>query len=399
MRKKLYIICFAFIVSLIAVRFYPFFSSDIRPMFSDARVANLNSMSSSSNLKYTDESSAEAKVIGLVPNSDGNNKISNKVEVEITTGKHKGQILEVDNLIGEATTDKNQIEDYNVEKGNEVILDFEEDSNGNIKDASISDFVRYKNLAIIVVIFIMLQIIIGGKKGIMSLITLALTIIFVAKIIIPLILSGNGFVIPTIIICILILVINFLLVSGFSKKTLGAILGTSLGMVISVILFYISGHILRVTGMGYTDIQDLTVAMMGKSIDFRGIFFACVMLGSLGALMDIGITISSTMYEMKTNNPNISEKELIKSGMNVGKDIMGTMSNTLILAYLGGAMILLLVYASDNMSFIDIVNQDIVASEILKALIGGIGIILTIPITVLIMTKLNNIHKPIRKNS
>ncbi len=399
MRKKLYIICFAFIVSLIAVRFYPFFSSDIRPMFSDARVANLNSMSSSSNLKYTDESSAEAKVIGLVPNSDGNNKISNKVKVEITTGKHKGQILEVDNLIGEATTDKNQIEDYNVEKGNEVILDFEEDSNGNIKDASISDFVRYKNLAIIVVIFIMLQIIIGGKKGIMSLITLALTIIFVAKIIIPLILSGNGFVIPTIIICILILVINFLLVSGFSKKTLGAILGTSLGMVISVILFYISGHILRVTGMGYTDIQDLTVAMMGKSIDFRGIFFACVMLGSLGALMDIGITISSTMYEMKTNNPNISEKELIKSGMNVGKDIMGTMSNTLILAYLGGAMILLLVYASDNMSFIDIVNQDVVASEILKALIGGIGIILTIPITVLIMTKLNNIHKPIRKNS
>jgi uncharacterized membrane protein len=368
-------------------------------MFSDARVANLNSMSSSSNLKYTDESSAEAKVIGLVPNSDGNNKISNKVKVEITTGKHKGQILEVDNLIGEATTDKNQIEDYNVEKGNEVILDFEEDSNGNIKDASISDFVRYKNLAIIVVIFIMLQIIIGGKKGIMSLITLALTIIFVTKIIIPLILSGNGFVIPTIIICILILVINFLLVSGFSKKTLGAILGTSLGMVISGILFYISGHILRVTGMGYTDIQDLTVAMMGKSIDFRGIFFACVMLGSLGALMDIGITISSTMYEMKTNNPNISEKELIKSGMNVGKDIMGTMSNTLILAYLGGAMILLLVYASDNMSFIDIVNQDVVASEILKALIGGIGIILTIPITVLIMTKLNNIHKPIRKNS
>lgn len=117
------------------------------------------------------------------------------------------------------------------------------------------------------------------------------------------------------------------------------------------------------------------------------------MLGALGAIMDIGITISSTLYELKKGNPNISEKELIKSGMNVGKDIMGTMSNTLILAYLGSAMIMLIIFASDGMSFIEIINQDIVSSEILKALIGGTGIVLTIPITVLINTKLVNLKK------
>ncbi|WP_234124271.1 YibE/F family protein [Clostridium hydrogenum] len=395
MNKKNIFLGVVLVVIILIFRAYPFFNTDTMPISLEARNSELNSGKGSNISKYMQSKSAEAKVIGLIPNKSGSGKVSNKVKVKITAGKYKGQIVTVDNLIDNTDTNKNDLEYYNVKKNDEVILHYDVDKGGNITNVYINDFIRYKNLITIVGIFIMLQIIIGGRKGVVSLFTLILTIIFVVKIIMPLILKGNNPVIPTIIICIMILVMNFLLISGFTKKSLGAILGTSLGMIISGILFYISGSILRVTGMSYEDSQTLSEVLMGKTVDIRGIFFCCIMLGALGAIMDIGITISSTMYEIKKGNPNISEKELIKSGMNVGKDIMGTMSNTLILAYLGSAMIMLIIFASDGMSFIEIINQDIVSSEILKALIGGIGIVLTIPITVLINTKLVNLKKSI----
>ena len=286
------------------------------------------------------------------------------------------------------TDDKNTIDNLNVHKGNKVFVGIEEDVNGNITNAYITDFVRYKGLALIALIFCFLIIVIGGKKGAKSLLTLFLTGISIIKILIPLILKGVDPVFPTLLICSVLLVINFLIVCGFNKKSIGAILGTTLGLTTSGILFLITGNILRITGINVEDAQSLTEILAGHNVNLKGIFFVCVMLGTLGAIMDIGITISSTMYEIEKNNPRISERELFRSGMNVGKDIMGTMSNTLILAYAGSAMILLLILSSYNMTFIEIVNQDIVASEILKALIGSIGIILTIPSTVFIMTKL-----------
>lgn len=334
--------------------------------------------------------SVEAKVIELIPNTDSTEKntINNKVKIEITSGRHKGQILTVDNLIDTAAKDKNAIDSFNVHKGNKVLLYIEEDDKGNIKNSYVYDFVRYKNLALIASVFIFLLIIIGGKKGLKSLLSLLFTGIAITKVLIPIILKGINPVIPTILICITLLIINFLIVSGFNKKSVGAILGTTIGLSISGGFFLISGNILRITGISGEDAQTLTSIVVGPNINFKGIFFTCVMLGALGAIMDVGITISSTMYEMKSNNPNISEKELFKSGMNVGKDIMGTMSNTLILAYAGSAMILLLILSSYDMTFLEILNQNIVASEILKALIGSIGIILTIPATAFIMAKL-----------
>jgi uncharacterized membrane protein len=337
-----------------------------------------------------DIETAEVKVIDLIPNSNNTeeNNISNKVKVKIISGKHKGEVLIVDNLINDKDNDRNSIESYNVHKGDELFLEFEEDNSGKIINPYIYDFVRYKYLAVVAFIFIALLIVIGGKKGIKSLLTLLLTVFAIIKVLIPIILKGVNPELPTIFICIILLTINFLIVSGFNKKSLGAILGTTLGLSTSGILLFISGNMLRVTGINDEDAQTLTAIGMGNTINFKGIFFTCVMLGCLGAIMDIGITISSAMYEMKRNNPSISDKELIRSGMNVGKDIMGTMSNTLILAYTGSSMILLLILISNNMSFIEIINQDIVTSEVLKALIGGISIILTIPCTVFISAKL-----------
>lgn len=391
MNKKNILLGVVLVVIILVFRSYPFFNTDTMPVSLETRNFELNSGQENNISKYMQSKSAEAKVIGLIPNKSGSNEVSNKVKVKIIAGKYKGQIVTVNNLIDNTDTNKNDIEYYNSKKNDEVILHYEVNKKGNIANAYISDFIRYKNIIVIAGIFIMLQVLIGGRKGLISLFTLILTMALVITILMPLILKGNSPVLPTIVICIITLVMNFILISGFNQKSLGAICGTSLGMILSGILFYISGSVLKVTGMSYEDNQTLSEVLMGKTVDIKGIFFCCVMLGVLGAIMDIGITISSTMYEIKKSNPNVSQKELIKSGMNVGKDIMGTMSNTLILAYWGSAMIMLIIFASDGMSFIEIINQDIVSSEILKALIGGIGIVLTIPITVFITAKLDKV--------
>ena len=120
------------------------------------------------------------------------------------------------------------------------------------------------------------------------------------------------------------------------------------------------------------------------SIDIKGLFFASILIGTVGATMDITMTIASTMKELTEKVKNISTKDLIKSGFNVGKDAMGTMSNTLILAYVGESLSLILLIMLNNTDLLAIVNSDFIASEILRGLCGTIGMISAIPITTII---------------
>lgn len=337
------------------------------------------------------QQSVEARVIEMLPNKDdGNdsNNISNRVKVEITSGKHKSEILTVDNLVDDKVKDSNVLEVFNVKNGNEVMLYIEENNDGSISSAYIYDFVRYKYVTILAIIFIILFIIIGGKKGFKSLITLFLTGVAIVKIIIPIIMKGLDPVIPTILVCIALLIINLLIVSGLNKKTFAAIIGTASGLLSSVFIILIVGNVMRFTGVSSDDVQALTYIPMEHAFNFKGLFFAAILLGTLGAAIDIGISISSAMYEVEINNSNITKKQLIKSGMNVGRDILGAMANTLMLAYASEAIVTIVILLSYKMSFMEIINQDVIASEIFKALAGSIGLIFTIPATVFTMAYL-----------
>jgi len=337
------------------------------------------------------QQSVEARVIEMLPNKDDgkdSNNISNRVKVEITSGKHKSEILTVDNLVDDKVKDSNVLEVFNVKNGNEVMLYIEENNDGSISSAYIYDFVRYKYVTILAIIFIILFIIIGGKKGFKSLITLFLTGVAIVKIIIPIIMKGLDPVIPTILVCIALLIINLLIVSGLNKKTFAAIIGTASGLLSSVFIILIVGNVMRFTGVSSDDVQALTYIPMEHAFNFKGLFFAAILLGTLGAAIDIGISISSAMYEVEINNSNITKKQLIKSGMNVGRDILGAMANTLMLAYASEAIVTIVILLSYKMSFMEIINQDVIASEIFKALAGSIGLIFTIPATVFTMAYL-----------
>lgn len=313
--------------------------------------------------------------------TDNNGERYCNADIRISSGKLRGQVITAENFVdGNATDDKNNTQSF-ARVGDEVLVNIDQDTKGNINSAYIYDIVRYKYLYKLSAVFIILLILIGGVKGIKSVVTLAITGLAVIKILIPLIMKGYNPIIVSVIICIFVIVINLFIVSGRNKKTLAAIIGTSGGVLIAGAIAIYSNFIIRVNGLNDDEIQSIIYTIQNPNFNFKGLFFAGIIMGALGAVMDVSMSIASAMKEIKEAKPEMTKKELIKSGMNVGKDIMGTMANTLILAYVGGAMYIIIMIASYTTSISTAINQDIIAAEILKALAGSIGLILAIPIT------------------
>ena len=120
-----------------------------------------------------------------------------------------------------------------------------------------------------------------------------------------------------------------------------------------------------------------------KAFDYRGILFSGIIIGALGACMDVGMSLASALQELKQEKPEINQKGLMKSGMNIGKDMIGTMTNTLILAYTGGALVTILIFSLGDLDLCEVLNKEILLEEIVRSIAGSIGLIFTIPITTL----------------
>ncbi len=169
--------------------------------------------------------------------------------------------------------------------------------------------------------------------------------------------------------------------SGINEKTMSAILGTLIGVLLSATIAYMVGTMASLTGLNSEESAMLLYLPGEVDLNLQGILFAGIVIGTLGAVMDVSMSISSSMHEIKSIKPDITIKELMESGMNVGRDIMGTMTNTLILAYTGASLPILMIFTAYNSTMTDVLNLDVIATEIIRAITGSIGIVLTIPIT------------------
>jgi uncharacterized membrane protein len=177
---------------------------------------------------------------------------------------------------------------------------------------------------------------------------------------------------------------TFSIISGFNVKALCAGIGCICGVLCSGLTVLIMDKFLNMTGMLEEESVYLVQLYPENPINLKAIIFAMIIIGALGAVMDVSMSISSSLYELKLKSPDIAPKELMKSGFTIGRDMMGTMANTLVLAYVGSSVcsvLLLLTYAD---SATDILNREMIASEILQAIAGSIGIILAIPATALV---------------
>ncbi|MDI3535204.1 MAG: hypothetical protein PWQ82_1569 [Thermosediminibacterales bacterium] len=321
----------------------------------------------------------EKSVQGSVADSK---KETQSITVKVLQGEYKDKLLKIERIMT-----GNPVYDIVLEKGDEVLLRLGIEGK-RITQACIQEYARDKHLRYLVAAFFLLLIIIGGFKGFKASVTLVITALALVKILLAFILKGYDPIYLAILTAALVTIITLTIIGGITRKTIAAIIGTIGGVSAAGAVALNVGGAAKITGFSEENVHLLMYIPETLHIDFKGLLFAGMIIGALGAVMDVGMSIASSVEEVKRVNPRLGFISLIRAGMNVGRDIMGTMANTLILAYTGGALPLLLVFMSINTSFIHIINLDFISTEIVRALAGSIGLILAIPLTTVIASLL-----------
>lgn len=315
-----------------------------------------------------------------VPNlQQGDNNVKQIVKIKVLSGKYKGTERYVDNMLT-----GNPAYDIPLKKGDKVVLHLEANSpevlSSDDVDFFIADLKRDNTLIFIAGAFFILLVLIGGKKGAASLISIAATVALMFFVLMPLILHGFCPIASAVFTAILSSAITIYLVGGFNSKSSAAILGTVLSLIIAAGLSMGVIYYARLTG--FAGEENMFLYSAHPNLNFTGILSASMIIAALGALMDTAVSIASTINEIYETDKTLSVKKLFVSGMNVGRDIIGTMSNTLILVYLGSSLSLVLL--SSNIDLQKFFNLNQVATEISSALIGSIAILACVPLTAII---------------
>lgn len=240
-------------------------------------------------------------------------------------------------------------------------------------------------------LFILFLCVIGGKRGVLSVLGLVFTLICVTLLLIPLISRGFPVLPITLLILLLVTVVTISLLGGLEAKGISAILGSLSGVLVAAGLAAAFGRLLHISGYNMANYRALTHLTDGAQIS--GLFISSVLVASIGAVMDASMSVASAMEEVKNAKPNVSQKALFAAGLNVSRDVMGTMSSTLILAFLGGSLAMMIFMYASDMTFNQFLNNDMMSIEIVMGIAGSFGIILAAPLTALICSKLLKIQK------
>ena len=309
-----------------------------------------------------------------------------EVVVEITEGDYIGEEFTTNYILSYDIEGK--ILAHELEVGDKVSVQITEDADGQVS-TTVLDVARAGYLVTLFILFLVVIIIIGGKKGIRAILGLLLTILLIYFVMIKGIFNGKDVIKTSILAIGLVIIGTFIIIGeGINKKILTAALGTLGGVLSAGIVASIFNNMAKMTGAGEDAIQ-LSINMTTVNFNFRELLFAGILVAALGACMDVGMSIASSLDEIKIKNPEITWQELLKSGMNIGRDVIGTMTNTLILAYVGGSLTLILLFMACNMSLIEIANKETIAQEVISAISGSMGVVFTVPITSVIYALLN----------
>ena len=291
------------------------------------------------------------------------------VKLKITSGKWKGKTMEADSSSA-------YLYGAHCKKGSRALIS---EANGSFS-ASVYSVDREMQVYLIIAIFLLTLIIIGGKQGLASVIGLAFTAICILFLFLPMIYKGHSPILAAVLVVILTTIVTMYLVGGASGKTAVAIAGTVLGVLISALFALIFCKMTDISGYNVSAIESLIYVRDQTGIEVGQLLFAGILIASLGAVMDVAMSISSTIEEISYQNPELGIKGLFFSGMRVGKDMMGTMSNTLILAFAGGSINTLVFIYAYNYEYLQMINMFDIGIEIIQGVASSMGVILTVPI-------------------
>ena len=309
--------------------------------------------------------------------SNGTRVGEQKVRVKMLTGVRKGEELDVTSssgyLFGAACT-----------VGMKVIV--MQSVAGETTIASVYSQDREWVIYIFALLYLLALCIIGGKQGIKGCLGLIFTFFCVIFVYLPLVYLGYSPFWSAVFICFLTTLVTMYLIGGPTKKTCAATLGTLTGVVLAGISAWCFSKASGISGYNVSDIETLMTLWNTNRIQVGGLLFSGLLISCLGAVMDVAMSISSAIDEIYKQNSSLTRKELFKAGMRVGRDMMGTDSNTLILAFAGSSVSTLLLDYAYDLPYQQIINSNNIGIAIMQGLAGSFGIVLSVPLTVLICT-------------
>ena len=316
----------------------------------------------------------KARVVDIVEDNEteSGNQIGNQiVSLELLTGDYKGNTVE-------AGSSSSYLYGAHCEVGMRVIAEVNESDDSLYVTVFSQD--RTWILYAIVFLFLVTLCIIGGRQGFNSAIALVFTFVCIVFLFLPMIYRGISPVLAAAAVAVLTTFVTMYLIGGLSSKSITSMIGTVAGVGISAVLAVVFGKIAGISGYNVSDIEQLEYVGQMTNVRIGELLYAGILISALGAVMDVAMSVASTISEIHFRNPQLSRKELFTSGIRVGKDMMGTMSNTLILAFTGSSINTLVFMYVYGYGIVQITNMYSIGIEIIQGIASTMGVILTVPI-------------------
>jgi len=309
------------------------------------------------------------------PVSEDHFRGSQSLIVRVKTGRYAGQQMLADNTVG-------PIYGQPLRPGDGVTVGLSTYSDGTVR-CYVYEYDRFPGLLMILAAFLLVTVLVGGKVGLKSLLSLGLTVAALIFVLLPLLLQGWPTIPTTFLVSVLVTAATFVILGGVDKKTVCACLGTLAGIALATVFGLMAQSLLRIDGYRQEYAEALLqLRQIGESgIGISGLVTAGVIVSALGAVMDVAMSISSAIQELTRVNENLTAKELLRSGMNIGRDMVGTMTNTLILAILGSGLTLVVYIYSLGLQPWQLLSSAYMSLEAISAVASSIGVMLAVPLT------------------
>ncbi len=337
------------------------------------------------NAQTNSEQYFQAKVINIIDEvtktrEDGSKYIQQHLELEVIQGKEKGKHFEINNI-----GDLDVVNSNHYKKGDKVLVLYDKSTEGE-DYYQIVDSIRTGPLFWLSLVFALVLILVAKFKGLKSLLGLALSFVVIMEFIVPQIMDGANPLLIGIIGSLFILFLLIYLTEGWTRVSHISFLAIFISLFITGLLSVFFTNLTKLTGMAGDEVMYLIGAGRGV-IDFKGMLLAGILIGTLGVLDDLVVSQVSLVKEIQEANPNLSKKEVYKKSMRVGVTHIGAMTNTLFLAYAGVSLPLLMLFTVKNppfLDFSDVINNELIATEIVRTLVGSVGLVLSVPIATIL---------------
>ena len=300
-----------------------------------------------------------------------------KLELRIISGEYKGKVIETDNFVTRTTQLEGKI-------GTRYIVG----SYDGFITSSIMSYERSGLVILLVTVFIAMVILFGKSKGVASVAALIVTLLNVVFLFMPMLINGSPAILAAIIVVLLSTFYTMVVLNGFCLKSYIATFCCTACTAFAGLLAWLVSLIWGVSTLNTPEIEDLLFVTENTGFRVDNLLTAGILIASMGAVMDTCMSIVSSLFELKAQNPSMTTKQLLQSGMNIGKDIMGTMTNTLILAFVGSSINLVLIYYMYCMPAISLLNTDFIIVEIVKGIISSMAVVISIPVATFMTSRL-----------